>query len=265
MTDSPTDDVIDEEVPESLPGDEGQEPQTQEAGQPEGEAATTPADDDAGATRSKGAERRIRQLTAKWRSEQKAKEDLARRLDAIEKRIGPEQPPPRPQRHDYESDEEYEDSLLDWNDQRRATRQPQPQQVETPSTGQDVDPQTAASFKAEVEKLGEETYDAVFTEDWPCSQEMGEFILSSERGVDLAVKLANDWELADRIQSLPPVAQARELVRLEAKLPAKKQPGAVRTPPPPPGTPVKPSGSPVVDQDKLSDDEWARRRRAGEL
>ena len=134
-----------------------------------------------------------------------------------------------------------------------------------PSTDAPLDEVAADKLKAKVMAMGEDVYDAVFLDDWPCTKEMGEFILTSDRGAELAAKLANDWELAERIQSLSPVASARELAKLEAGLPATTQPGATRRSPAPPVTPVKPAGNPVIDEDKLSTDEWVKRRRAGQI
>jgi hypothetical protein len=257
----------DEELAESSTVDEGQLSENQTGDGQEGEEGQPPADDGAGASRSKGAEKRIKQLTAKWRSEEAARKamaeenrQLAERLDALEQRIGVNA---RPQKIDYEDDESYEDALLEWHTSRKPKAASPP--TSAPEPKPEIDPKTLDKFKASLMAIGEDSYDAVMTDDWPCNQTMSELLISSDRGAEVAVLLANDLDLSYKIHDMTPIQAARELAKLEAGLPAKTKPRAATTPLPPPGKPVRPGANPVIDQDKLSADEWARRRRAGEF
>lgn len=53
---------------------------------------------------------------------------------------------------------------------------------------------------------------------WVCSETMADAIKTSETGPDVAYHLAKNPAEARRIAALPPIAQVRELGRLEAKL-----------------------------------------------
>lgn len=78
--------------------------------------------------------------------------------------------------------------------------------------------------------------------DWDLSQTIGELILDSDFGPEIAHMLASDPEEAARIYKLPPSAQAAKFGRLEAKFEAEaagetsaqapKEPKVSKTPPP---------------------------------
>ena len=151
--DPSTEQVIDEIPADPSTVDEEQlhEGEQAEATEAEGSepGAETPADEGAGAPRNKGAERRIRQLTAKWRTAETENEALKQRLDAIEQRLGPDTPA-RPQRHDFESDEEYEDALFDWRDAAKPAKQQSNQPKAKTSTDVPLDEVAADKLKAKV-------------------------------------------------------------------------------------------------------------------
>lgn len=54
--------------------------------------------------------------------------------------------------------------------------------------------------------------------NWPCTEGMAEAIKTSDAGGELAYHLASNPEEARRISALPPIAQIRELGRIEATL-----------------------------------------------
>lgn len=62
--------------------------------------------------------------------------------------------------------------------------------------------------------------------NWPCTQEMAEAIKTSDAGGELAYHLASNPDEARRISALPPIAQIRELGRIEARLDAPSKPQA---------------------------------------
>ncbi len=249
-------DVADEvQETDSAPVDEGQA-QEEEGKAPESDGEGSPATDDAGASRSKGVERRIGQLTRRFREEQRQNAELKAELERIKQRLGPPPELVRPKVSDFNTTEDYEDALLRWHDARReptpATPPPKP-----------MDPAAEKLIKG-IEALGDpDVVDEVLNSDWPCSPGMYEYLVNSERGPELSVALASDLDLAEKLAKLSPVLAARELVKLEAGLPAAKPSAARAAPLPPPIKPVKPgSTQPNVDPDKLSDEEWVRRERA---
>jgi len=232
--------------------------------QPEGQesASETPAPDTEGAAGHRSAERRIAQLTAKYRQEQREKQELVERLERLESRIGPEPGPTRPQPDDYETTEEYEDALFQWNDDRRehAKKQEARKKPEAPAIPEPIK-EKLPEFDKQVKALTAINQDAtalIFSDDWPCTDEMMEIIVSSDRGAELAYKLAQNPAEADRIAHLTPLQQARELTRIEAGLPASQLPATSKAPPP--ITPVKARGSSEVDPEKMSYADWKKHR-----
>jgi hypothetical protein len=263
-----------EVVTDPPPGGEP-EPTTGEEGQaPEGEQVTpeveAPAGDDAGAVQAKAetlakrmAQKRIRQLTSKVREAERKATEAQERIEGLEKRIGPEPDPVVPNSADFETLDEFLVARDEWRDAMKARQTTE--QPPAPSPEKVARAESADRIEAGLEALGEQYPDAVdvvMNDDWSCSTAMYDFIESSESGPALAYHLATNEELADKIARLSPVLAARELVKVEAGLPATK-PSA--TPPPPPGNPVSPSASSVVtDPDKLSPKQW-KEWRLGEL
>jgi len=81
-------------------------------------------------------------------------------------------------------------------------------------------------------------------------------IEESDRGPELAYHLANNQADADRIGRLSPLAQVRELVKLEASLP---KPNATATKAPPPPKQVGSRGGPdTKDPEKMSIEEMRK-------
>lgn len=230
-----------------------------EAGSNEQGAAESEKTPDAGAPGHRSAEKRIAQLTARYRQEQREKEELRSRLEALEARIGPEPEPSRPMPDDYETTEEYEDALLSWHDDRREHARKQEKSQSNPKEAPKP-PEGWETFEQQVAALARINPDAesvIFTDDYPCTDEMMQVIVESERGAELAYHLATNPADAGRIASLSPLKQARELTKIEARLPTTK-PATSRAPAP--ANPVTPGGSTDADPEKMTADEWRRYR-----
>jgi len=100
----------------------------------------------------------------------------------------------------------------------------------------------------------------------PITESMAEIIMESDNSAELAYHLGKNRQVALNLSRLPPLQQAREIGRLEAKLAGKPTPAQVSGAPPPaprlenagnPGGLPKPD---APDSDKLSDLEWTRLR-----
>jgi signal recognition particle GTPase len=96
----------------------------------------------------------------------------------------------------------------------------------------------------------------------PITQDMREAILDSDLGPQVAYYLAENVEKAEAIAQLSPLAQAREIGRIEARLEAAKAPpppAVSKAPPPPPSIAASDS---VVDKDpdQMSIEEWKKWR-----
>ena len=99
---------------------------------------------------------------------------------------------------------------------------------------------------------------------FPVSDAMAEVFAESEEGPAVAYYLANNLNLADSIARMQPLAAARELGRIEAKLISEREKAAKtvsNAPPPPPK--IDGAGDPKVDKDPkdMTDVEFAKWRR----
>ena len=194
-------------------------------------------------------ERRIGQLTRRYRQAERENTALQGRLDALEQRVGPVPEPERPKTDDFETPEEYEDALFEWRD---ATREHKAQPAPVPVVSDAV-----VRIESDLEGMLEshpDAIEAVMENEWPCNDSTYEFLTNSDKGAELAYYLAKNTAVAAQINALSPMLAARELVKVEAELSA---PATNANPPPPPGEPVTPSGSSTVtDPDKLSPQQW---------
>lgn len=99
------------------------------------------------------------------------------------------------------------------------------------------------------------------------TEAMAEVIMDGESGPALLHYLAKNRTVAAQIARMPPLQQAREIGRLEAKV-AKVATTKVSTAPPPAprvegaATTVSRVSTTSPDSDKLSDDEWVKAERA---
>lgn len=128
--------------------------------------------------------------------------------------------------------------------QERAQRQQHAEQVRQSFQ------ERAAAARERYQDFDEVAFDASV----PVSEEMTVVIAESEHGPDIAYYLGSHPDEARRIASLSPLAQARELGRIEAKVsqaPVKKTTSA-----PPPAKILKGKGSPERDPSKMSIEEY---------
>lgn len=261
----------------SAPTDEAAQPTGNPAEsdqpQPGEEEGSPPAGDNAGAPRSKGAERRIRQLTRKYREAERENQQLRGRLDQIEERLGPVPEPERPRREAFDTTEDYEDALFDWRDKKL-------QSADTPPSGerpagqpatQELAPearQVIDDFEDSLEDVAPDAVDLVMNGDWKCSPGMTQYIMSSENSAQLAYHLASNPDIAEKISKMSPSQAARELVKVDDTLQASSgtDTGAHSTAAgaaPPPLSPSKATGATGSGglSDKMSTDQWVAERR----
>lgn len=239
--------------------DEGQEqvesaPTDEEQLQNE-ESEEASAEDTGESRKKKGAERRIRQLTRKYRETERRAEKLERELQEIKERIGPKPEPVRPNRDDYDTDEEYEDALFDWRDAVKTKATPETEEAELPPI--------VKEFESELEELADDAVLAVMDDDWPCTKEMTDYIMASENRAKLAYHLATHTDIAEKITKMSPILAARELAKVEESLGSSNDNSVTTLPPP--ATTGKPSAVGLTDQDKMSTAQWVEKRRRGEI
>lgn len=257
-----------------------------------------PTPDDAGAEpqepkKAKGVQKRIDELTAAREDARRREEDAARDRDhwrelALKAQgVKPNQPDSaglvEPREADYPSFDEYlkarEEYLVEKG--RRVTRQEfeakekQEQAKRVAETMRDHARKARESFNERAEAVAEhyDEFAETIADMWggkiPVIRDhdaVAEFIVEhAERGPELAYHLKSNPKVAEQIGKLPPLAQVRELTRLEASLPKPEARKVSKAPTP--GTPVKATGGPVNDLSHLAETDmkaYAKQRAAEE-
>lgn len=167
------------------------------------------------------AERQKRQAIERERDEMRA------RLQQLERQNAPKAQPTesieRPKREAYESQEDYEDALLEYGDRRREVR-----------TAQERAKQEQEEFEQQIERTASEVigrgqqafadFDAVINrglgpylaQQTPQAQLFRQSLLSGDRAHEVAYFLAQDQAEAQRVYSLPPLQMVRAIALIEA-------------------------------------------------
>ena len=115
----------------------------------------------------------------------------------------------------------------------------------------------ARNFAAEAKQQGKaiQGFDAalqrVQAEDFPMTPAMGEYLLDAENKAAVVKYLTDDEDAAFRISRLQPIAQVKELAKLDARFSAKPKPKTSSAPPPPAKAPW-PAASPSTSTCRTS-------------
>lgn len=235
------------------------EEQQQEAGQDEGQDVAVDDKQEEKDDLPVGVKKSIARATRqKYEAIRRAEALEAKNKDLEERLSRLENPPkPRPRLEEFDSQEEYEDALLDWRDQRRA--EPAKQQEDK---GQQFSPDIVADWndRCEDAKQVYADFDAVARNPYlPVSPEMAEILLEMDNGTDVLYQLGKNPEEAARISQLSAVSAARELGKIEAKLSGRKPQSQSKAP-----EPIKPAGSTAKvekDPSEMDPSEFAQWRK----
>ena len=214
----------------------------------------------------KGVQKRLDELTRQRNDERRLNERL---LAIVEKSVSSgstpkteQAPSGPPRREDFETFETYLEAKADFQVAKqvseigaRAERQRQQQEAT----------QREASWTQrmkEAEAKHEDFADVVFSEDLAITPVMAEAMKTSEVGQDVVYHLGKNPSEAKRIAGLDPVAQVREIGKIEAQLTNKPARQPSRAP-----TPIEPVGggkTGVGDPSVMSQAEYeARRKKEG--
>lgn len=231
------------------------QPDTEQDAADEGAQKPT---EDAKKEYSERVSKRIGELTGQLREQERRNAALEQRLAEVEKRSAPP-PAERPKKEDFDTEEAYEDALLDWRDERRKAEESVKEQKasQTSQRNQDIQKlqqsfeQKEAAFKAK-----NPDYDDV----WPdfiippseTGKAVGQFIAAHEMGPDLIYKLGKDIDLAGSLFAMPPEYAVRKLESIAGSL---KAPPQTQTKLPDPPSSLK--GTPATGKslDRMSGDE----------
>lgn len=233
------------------------------------EAATSETDEQKEATRKQdGIQKRINELTRKARENERKAQAEAERREALEREIESlrkgEGAEPKPDK--FETYEEYLDAKADWLVDQKL-KQHSSKSEEGRRKAAEAEEHTRKAARLDAVYLGaKESYpdfDEVFqgfAESVPDAQAIKpalDTVLESDRAGDLLYYLAKNPSAAVKLSDMSPLAQAREIGRLEALFESKKLTAA-----PPPTQTLKGTGSRVATTKPPTDPEEYRKWRA---
>lgn len=196
-------------------------------------------------------ERRLDKAKRQAAEERTAREGLERRLRELEDKTQPKVIEGEPQANAYSDIEEYAKAKADWKAKHEVEAYKAKQQTEAANAAQS---KVLRDWESKVEKASSkyDDFDEVVGDFKPASP-WGWAMVEAENAVDIAHYLGKNPDEVERIKSLHPYAQFREIGRLSAKLEAApaapKQPSKA----PPPITPVSGTAQPeAVIRDGMS-------------
>lgn len=234
----------------------GEEAPPDDAGKPNGDASKPNESADDAAAKPTRLQKRIDTLTRARHEERRARFAAEQRAAQLEAELNQSRrAQTKPNRDQFESDEDYAKALVD---HQFAAREQTPAQPQDPTVAyfQDI----AADGKDKFDD-----FEAVMNaSEAPVSEAIIEAAAESPYGADILYHLAKNPALAQDIVKLSPAGQAREIGRLEAKLTAPAPKPKVSNAPPP-ITPGSGDAPPPPDLASASYEEYValRRKQAG--
>lgn len=244
----------------------------EQAQEPEDEDDEPDQPGDAAPRKRGGFQRRIEKLQSKVRDleTQLAERSAAPRSEKSAegepaKPAEPASGKPKPKLEDFDSLEQFTDALTDWklserDAQARAAEAQAKVQAEQKKLGE------SWSKRADEARKQHADYDAALesASDVKVPPAMQRVLLEMEHGPELAYTLAKDKAELRRIVALPPLAAARELGKMEARLDQKSAPApetrTTRAPKPPTVVGARASAAAPKLSDPMSFKDWVRIR-----
>ena len=232
------------------------------------------ATEDQPQSKSQNAKQRLRrklrqEQQARFEAEERSKQ-LEEKFATLEQKLDPviNPPPPRPSRDDYESEESYEDALLDWRDASRSSSpvsgpsarpaQPPPPAAR-PDAADPVSPEVRKNWESQMDNASDKYEDfddaLVSIPRESMSDHMTFAIMESDQGGEVAYFLGKNHTEAARIADMTPTQQIREIDKLAKKF------APTTSSAPPPITPTKGGDSPQKKLEDMSPEEYRAFRR----
>jgi len=179
-----------------------------------------------GQSKSANAKARLRRKLAESEAEkarlaedtQKLHEKLATLESKLETVVNP--PPQRPSRVDFESEEQYEDALLDWKigaPKQEIRQEVSPQVPQAPRLPDDVLENWKDKCFEASEKYSDFNQVAFRTDGLNITTTMSDAIVESDTGAEVAYFLGKNPVEADKIARLTTVQQVHEIEKLAKK------------------------------------------------
>ena len=214
-----------------VPEETGEDVQTEESSASTTEDSSAQPEETEEKPKAKGVQKRIDELTANWRESQRQAEQLMEQNRQLQEAIlkSQEKPPEEtapeatePKLDQFQSYEEYVAALADFKAEQKVRsileeRASQEAEVEAAKTRAEKEREFMA--RAETYKAERPDFDNVaFNPLLPVTPEMADVINASENGPQVLYHLGQNMAEATRISNLPPVMQAAELGRIEARI-----------------------------------------------
>lgn len=179
----------------------------------------------------------------------------------------PQQPQGKPSVDQFDTYEDYLDALSDWKVEQKLSgfqqqTQRQSEDIQRQRHAQEFEARKQAKIAEGVAKYPDFNDVVSDNPSLAITPVMAEAMLESEVFADIAYYLGDNPEEAARISRLPPVSQAREIVKLESKVNTPPKP----TKAPPPIVPSGQKAQAKKDPAEFTDREWAewvRKARKG--
>lgn len=228
--------------------------------------ATADTPEQAEAKKSKGVQKRIDELTAHWRNEQRRAERLEEMLAGLvapKTAEAPAAPQGKPTLEQFEYDQErYLDALADWKLSEREkaaeAKRKEAEAKESAAKRTKTFAEREAAYAAEREDYITLARDPTL----PVSEPMAQAILEAEEGPAILYYLGQHRDEAAQIAQMTPYAASVAMGKIAARLtapPPKPEPEISAAPPPAPT--VKPTApAPKGLSDELSVKDWLRER-----
>jgi hypothetical protein len=260
---------VDRSIDTSIPLEPAEaEPEVKEE-EPEIEAESPPADVGDVEEKTPGsAEERISELTRKWRETERENESTAAenaRLKAELEAVSREPVQPFKSPDEFETTAEYNTYLAAEMDRRaEVAAQRAINDMSSKTKGEEIGEDFAKREK-EFAKDVPDYFDLVYARDLKINEGMKEVIQTDEHGLDLAVYLGSNPDIAKDIFGMPPLQAGMKMSQLLADISASKAKAAETstTKAPPPVPQIASTADVQLEKDPadMSDKEFAKWRR----
>ncbi len=210
----------------------------------------------------KSAQKRIAELTAKYRHTEREVQELRRLLSEQGRTQEAQsvQQPQKPKRDQFDDEDVYFEALADYRAEQKITEREQRQRQKSEQDRQQQQQQEFQKKVQSVNNTGIDTFDdydevVIENSDLQISDSMAQSIIEMDQGHLVAYHLGKNPQKAEQIAQKSAYRQTIELTKLEDQLSQKSKKKTTKTPPP-----VNPvSGQKETaskDPSKMTMDEW---------
>ena len=174
--------------------------------------------------RKNGFKKRIDKLNSRLAQERQQREQLERRLAELE--ANKEKPATekkteasdKPRAEDFETQADWIEALTDWKADQRDKKNSETQRQNAMKTEHEKVVDTYAQRAAKFAKTTPDYFEVIQEADVKLSVAVEHLLLSSENGPAIAYRLAQDPDELERLNRLAPLAAAKAIGALEAKI-----------------------------------------------